>query len=192
MRYAGMLQDLGRAEEALRELSLAEESNPLTIQTISAHANLRLWLGRYDEALVKFERVGELDPARRQYHGFLAFYYHYRSDTTNCLRQIQLSEDLEPDHRGKRLMPACSHLVSGKKEEARALVLEEESLPEVGLMPYQVALLYAELGDLDGCSRWLNHQGPTLPLQALQLDPDYANVRRNPRYRVLLKRLKLA
>ncbi|MFY9716728.1 MAG: hypothetical protein WAK40_02165 [Thermoplasmata archaeon] len=120
MWYAEMLQDLGRAEEALRELSLAEESDPLAIQTNSAHANLRLRLGRYDEALVKIERVGELEPARRQYHGLLAFYYHYRSDTTNCLRQVQLSEDLEPDPRGKRLMRAWSYLASGKMEVPRA------------------------------------------------------------------------
>jgi adenylate cyclase len=190
--YAGILEDEGRAEEALRELSLAEAADPLGKLTLSHLALLLIWLGKLDEALVKIQKFGELEPFGRDYHGLLFLYYLTRSDLDLSLKELQRSEELEPEPRRRRALRALRYALSGEKEQARALLQQEEALPEFGQIPEFVAEVYAELGDLDACFRWLERQGPALPLQSWRLSPRLEKVRRDPRFQTLLRKMKLA
>jgi adenylate cyclase len=190
--YAGILQDEGRAEEALRELTLAEAADPLGTGHVDQLASLLIELGRLDEAFVKIERLREMEPSRAGPHVRLAQYYLARSEFDQCLKEVQRAEELEPEPRMKRVFRVWRHVLSGEKEKARALLREEETLPEYGIIPYYIAILYAELEDMDECFRWLERQGPSLPLQSLRLDPRLDNVRRDPRFQDLLKKMNLA
>lgn len=191
-RYAGLLEDKGQAEEALRELLLAEAADPLGKLTLGHLASLLIWLGRLDEALVKIQKFGELEPFGRDYHGLLSSYYLSRSDLGLALKELQQSIELEPEPRRRRILRALCCALAGENEQARALLQQEETLPEFGHIPDFVAQVYAELGDLDACFRWLERQGPVLPLQTWRLSPRLENVRRDPRFQVLLKKMKLA
>jgi TolB-like protein/Flp pilus assembly protein TadD len=190
--YAGLLEDEGRAEEAVRELSLAEAADPLGKLNLVHLALVLTWLGRLDEALVKIQKFGELEPFGRDYHGLLSLYYLTRSDLDRGLKELRQSVELEQEPRRKRALRAMCYALSGEKEQARALLQEEETLPEFGQIPDVIAQVYAELGDLDACFRWLERQGPALPLQSWRLNPRLENVRRDPRFQTLLKKMNLA
>jgi adenylate cyclase len=192
--YAGLLGDEARAEEALLEHTLAEEADPLWPLNLFQMALLLIWLGRPDEALVKIQKLNELEPSGQLYHNALARYYLARSDLEQCLKEIQRVEELQPEPRWKPIIRAFYYTLSGEKEQAKALLTQEETLP--GFLPadWAIVWVYAELGDLDACFRRLEKairiHNP--PFQQIRLDPRFEHVRGDPRFQVLLKKMNLA
>jgi len=192
--YAALLVDQARAEEALRQYELAEGSDPFSRLTLGSLAMFLVWLGRFDEALLKIQKLGELSSYGSQYHSILARYYLDRSDLEACREEIGRYLELEADERSKSLMKAHLHALSREKEQARTLLRQEEALPRDPTKEAAVAYVFAELGDLDECFRFLersvaNHD---IGLQPWRLDPRLENVRRDPRFQPLLKRMNLA
>ncbi len=192
--YAALLEDDGRADEALQELRLAEAADPLWSLNLRSLATLLIWLGRLDEAFVKIQKAGELGSSDWSYHGLLVDYYFARTDLERCLQEFLRAEALLPNPRMKRGWHAYYYARSGEKEESRALLRQEEALPESPWPPWAYALVYGELGDLDDCFRWLENavERHQLPLQKFRLDPRYKQVRSDPRFQALLKRMNLA
>jgi len=110
------------------------------------------------------------------------------------LKELLWLEEFHSDPVRKRELRAEYCAFSGETEKGRALLREEESLPEPAFGPYSFAWLYAALGDVDDCFRWLEKMYETepLPFHALRLDPLFEPVRRDPRFQVLLKKANLA
>ncbi len=191
---AGVLQDEARTEEALVECALAEAINPLSALGLSMHARLLLWLGRYDEAFAKIQKLGTLFPDSVAYHDLLAKYHAARFDQESYLRELRRCEELEADPLGKTLFRAGYLAISGEKEPARALLRVVEARPGVPATDVNAALVYAELGDFDGCFRMLARrvQDRYLPFQQWRLDPRLEHLRRDPRFAAMLKEINLA
>jgi len=192
--YGVILEDLARPNEALRELALAEEADPLSSKNVFQSSCLLIWLGRLDEALLKIQKLGELAPSRRGYHNALARYYLARSELPRALRELKSVEETASDPRLKSVMRALFHAASGESEQARELLQIEESLPEFAPTAWIVGWVYAELGDLDNCFRWLEKalRDRNLPMQQFRLDPRLEPVRSDRRFRGLLEQMNLA
>ena len=192
--YANILQDEARVDEALRELTLAEAADPLWFHNLGHLIVLLLWMGKFDEALVKIQRVGELKPSSSDYYLDLAYYYLQRSDLEACAKEYNRYMETDAEPRWKRLNLAVHLALSGEKEQARDLLRREESLPGSHEVDWAVAYTYAELGDLDECFRLLEmmvarHE---VALQRWRLDPRLEHVRKDPRFQLLLKKMNLA
>jgi adenylate cyclase len=192
--YGAFLEEEARAEEALLEFTLAEGADPLWIVNLALLAQLLLWLGRLDEALVKIRRIGELDAASPDYHTLLARYHLERSERKLYVQERTRYLELFQDPSRKALILALTYALSGEKDSARALLREEEARAEAGLTAFDLANVCALLGDLDGCFRWLDRavENHALPLQPFRLDPRLEQVRTDPRFQTLLKRMNLA
>ncbi len=191
-QYAEILDFVGRAEEALLEFRLAEAADPLWAFNLQALAQLLVRLRRLDEARVTIDKIRGLAPF--DFHWQLGDYYFAQSDVAKGLEEWRLAETLEPTARGKRIIRAWILARSGESEKARAILREEETLPLFGQFPTNVAQIYAELGDLDECFRWLDKSFAVhdLPIMMFRFDPRYENVRRDPRYQTLLEKMNLA
>jgi adenylate cyclase len=188
--YAGLLQDEARVDEALVEFALAEAADPLFSNGVGLWSDLLIWLGRLDEALVKIRRFAELVGGSGPWvHYRLARYYLARSERERCLEEFHQAEEQESDPRWKRVWRAWYYALSEEKEQARALLRQEEALPEYFLMTHLLAVIHAELGDLDECFR-LIEKGAAF--QQIRLDPRLEGVRNDPRFQVLLKKRNLA
>jgi adenylate cyclase len=192
--YANLLEFVGRPEEALTEFRLAEAADPLWLINLSQLAGLLIWTRRLDEAWAVLEKIKALAPADSQYLWWLADYYFARSDFARGLEVMRQSVELEPEGRGKQIDQAWVLARSGESERAKAILRLEETLPLFGQNPTYVAQMYAELGDLDECFRWLDKSflAHDLPIMNIRLDPRYENVRQDPRYQTLLKKMNLA
>jgi adenylate cyclase len=193
--YASILEEEGRTEEALSELTLAEGADPLWTRNLWALAILLTWLGRPEEALLKIQRLRELEPEGLDYHQSLYHYYVSRSDRERALEELGHVEALQPDPRRKSLTRALNLTLSGRKEDARALLRHEEGLPELGVYSWWIGMVYAELGDLDRCFPLLEKGANTgyVGFQALRVDPRLAHVRSDPRFQALwTKTVKVA
>jgi adenylate cyclase len=192
--YAGMLEEEVRPEEALQEHALAEAADPLWPTNIYLETELLIWLGRLDEALIKLQKLGDLVPFSEEYHMVLSRYHLARAEVEPCLMELQRTEELEPEPRWRPIHHARYLTLQGNKEAARALLREEDTLPEFPHGAWAIALVYAELGSLDECFRWLAKafESSSLPLQQLRLDPRLEGVRADPRFRELLVKMRLA
>jgi TolB-like protein/tetratricopeptide (TPR) repeat protein len=189
-----LFEDLGRADEALAEYTLAEQADPLSAMNLFLLARLLAWLGRPDEALVKVHKLGEIAPNTGEYHLSLGWYHESRSDYSNYLKENLRAEEFEEDPGQDPITRAFLHAVAGEREQARAILGRLESAPVEPRFIWQLARIYAELGDLDGCFRWLEMgvSRHALSLGNFRFNPRLARVREDPRFQTLLKKMNLA
>jgi adenylate cyclase len=192
--YAELLEEEARGDEAVLHHNLAEEADPLSVHTIEFSGLLLIRLGRLEEAYLRIERLRELQPTGPAYHYVLAHYYLAQSDLERCLQEVDQCEELVGDPRWKALDRAWHYALSGEKERSRTLLRLEEALPDLPPSAWVVADLYAELGDLEECFRWLDKafQHRILPVSQFRLNPRRAEVRNDPRFQTLLKKMNLA
>jgi adenylate cyclase len=191
--YAFVLEDEGRAEEALLQLTLAREADPLWTDPLFHSARLLGWLRRFDEALAHIQKLGELTPDGHAYHSALAEYYLARSEIPAAITEMERAQTSERSPRWKTARAAFIHALAGKREEARAIISHEETLPRFPFTAWAFAIVCAELGDLDGAFRWLERaRNPSLPLQAFRLDPRLESMRSDPRFAAVLRSVNLA
>lgn len=194
---ANLLQDDNRPEEALVEFALAEEADPHWRLNLYHLSNLLIWLGRFDEAFAKIEKIGTLIPdegkARSEYHLERADFYLSRSDLVHSLEEIELAQQAGAAPRDIELARALYYAAAGESEKARPILRHDETLQDRPVKAQFIARVYAELGDLDGCFRWMNKAAATknLSLQRWRLDPRLAAVRRDPRFRLILEKRHL-
>jgi adenylate cyclase len=192
--YAILLMELDRSAEALVEFSLAEGADPFWSFPIFHHANLLSWLGGFDEARELIGRIRELAPDEPGYHSALAVLHLEQGDIQRCMEEILRAEEKQESARFRPILRAWHLMLSGDKEGAKALLSRDPTLPDFGQNAHSMAVIYAELGDLDECFRLLNRALATdnLPVFPWRLDPRLKRVRDDPRFLVLLKKMNLA
>jgi adenylate cyclase len=192
--YGGLLIEEGRLDEALLERFLAEGADPSSPMAVGLSAELLLWLGRLDEALPRIDKLARLDPDGPLYFGYLSEYLSARSDIEGSIKSSRRATERETRPRWKRLHSARDLIHAGDFEKARRILQEEETLPAYPPTDWAMALVYAELHDLDGCFRWLNKavDHHTAILKSFRADPRLEHVRKDPRFRLLLQRVNLA
>jgi adenylate cyclase len=193
LAYSELLQDQMRTEEALRELSIAEQLDPLSALVLHQHAIMLTRLRRLDEAeqvAVRLERV--------ENNGLLSvdvrFSIHMlRGQYDRCLEDIQRIEELVPGRPEVVAASAMYHAVRGDHDRARELLRSVESLPEPVRPDVQIATVYARLGDLDATFHWLDIalDARRIGIRMWRQDPDLAAVREDPRFQKLLERMHL-
>ena len=192
--YAELLEEEGRADEALLEFRLAEAADPLSPLNLMHFARLLVWLGRFDEAFSKIQKLGAVEPDGDTYHGALLEYSLARSDIEQALKEIRRSEERRTDPRDKQRSRAFYYAVSGEKERSRSVLRQDETLPDRPQAAQSIAWLYADLGDLDDCFRWLEKAiaAHRIDFAPWRLDPSLAHVRSDPRFQTVLKMMNLA
>jgi tetratricopeptide (TPR) repeat protein len=191
--YAILLQGLSRPEEALLEFALAEAADPLWYYPYAHHAELLVWLGRFDEAYSKIEKLRELGLEGTGYHWQLAAYHLARGNLEECLREGHLAVEEGEDERSKPVGGAYLLAIAGEKEKALALLRDDPTLADFGQNAHFMAEVYSELGDLDMCFRLMHTalERNNLPIFPYLLNPRYRAVRSDPRFRDILTKMNL-
>jgi adenylate cyclase len=192
--YATLLEDEGRLDEALREERLAEGADPLAARYVRVLASLLIDLKRFDEAFLKIQRLGVLEPDSYPYHDALQQFYRGRSEFAKCLAECRRCEELQDNPSWKRLWHVYTLATSEEKQAATVMLRSEEELPEFPGVAWIAAWAYATLGDLDSCFRCLEIavESHNIALQPFRTRPDMENVRRDPRFQLVLKKMNLA
>jgi len=189
LRYAGRLAyTFGRWNEAIDVLNKAIERDPLRPNAYNNLGFVLLAVGRYAEAEAAFRKTLELDPngASRHHPIGLALLLQGKNDA--ALREMQHETD-----EGWRLsgLPLVFHALGRRSESDAALANLKGRY--AGDSAYQIADVYAFRGEVDLAFEWLERAYAQRDggLAEIKCNPLLRGLAGDPRYKALLRKLKL-
>jgi tetratricopeptide (TPR) repeat protein len=180
-----LLLPLGRIDEALRQLRIAERNDPLFAGVHSTLAYVLISAGRFDEAAARCEKLPSDYPSRSECLG-RARYAQGRIDEAvqilgAAVRRTDGADDAVQAYLG------YAYARAGRRDEA------EKIAAAATLRPFVQALAFAGLGDKDRAFEALDRMAPLGPFRigrALTF-PEFALLRSDPRLGTLRKKVGL-
>jgi tetratricopeptide (TPR) repeat protein len=191
--YSHYLLPMGREEDSLAHSLRALELDPLSL-VINMHLGWHyLYAGQNELAIEQLQKTLELNPTFVLANLFLgqAFEQEMRFDEAIA----ELNKAVEFSGRGPAHVAALAHAyaISGQPAEADALLQELRS--RLTPVPsYEIAVIYAGLGQRDAALTWLERayeQRDSSWLVDMALDPRLLELRPAPRFQDLVRRLGL-
>lgn len=189
-RYAWTyLSPLGRHDEAIAEMKIAMEKEPLYLIQGANYAGVLMYARRFDEAVEQAKKTYDLDPNFIGGKNWLCHTYNMKGMYAESLAIAEKSLDSE--------MPFLSnagfaYAKTGQREKALAIVERwKEGEKRKYVMNYWVAVTYAALGDKDGAFAELEkaYRNHDWFLQRIKVDPFMDPLRGDPRFDEMVKRL---
>ena len=190
--YAHLLSNTGRHAEGLAEARRARELDPLNVRTNALEGQFLLHAGQTDEALARLQKTLELDPNFWLAHLFAASAYIEKRMYSEAIAEARKARELNPVHSHSIALLGYALAKSGKQAEARAVLDELLKLStERYVPPYYIALIYNGLGERDESLSWLerSYRERDGPIVFLKVEPKWNNLRSDPRFQDLLRRL---
>lgn len=179
-----------RLEEALMEMSRAQELDPLSAP-ISSHLGWVLHCRRqYDAAREQFRRSLTLDPCYYLSHRFMGEALEQQHQWEDARAAYTRAYELSGGEPSPLAGLARCHARMGRLDDARRFLAELGTAAE---RPLDVALVYAGLGDLDAAFRHLRAawDARCARLVHLKVDPAFDPLKSNPRFLTLLRAVSL-
>jgi TolB-like protein/tetratricopeptide (TPR) repeat protein len=196
---AEFLSAQGRHEEALAEAKRALELDPLSIIINRILGDVYLQARRYDEAITQSRKAIEMEPNFPSAHLVLARSYeakrHYSEAVEEFIKMIEVSG---PGARswGNPNEMHDAYANGGWNGYLRYFIAECRKSETTGgyMRAYPVAVSFAELGEKDEAFAWLEkaYDERDYELTLLKVSPEMDNLRSDPRFTDLLRRVGLA
>ena len=198
-RYSECLLTKTRFDEGIRERKRAEELDPISTHSLGGLAHAYLLMRRYDESIPHFQKALDLYPNAAFIRAQLAWSYAMKRMYPEALAEYD--KIAEPD---KAVAPENQlvadglgwvYAVAGRRADALKIAKEMEDLSSLSYVDfYQLATIYAGLGAKDEAFRLLEkgYQQRSAGMRYLLIDPFWDNVRSDPRYTDLLRRVGLS
>ncbi len=192
--YSEYLQMQGNLREAMEEISIAIELDPLS-PAILKDKGMTLYYARdYDGAIEFAEKALELDPQTVTAHRLLSLAYLAKGMFTEAIAENQLWSDTIGSRIDGQIGLAQCYAGKGEKAKAADLVRALESGGALTGNQYRaLALVHATLGDPDQAFAFLERgfEERAEALATLKVDPKVDPLRADPRFTLLLKRVGL-
>ena len=184
---AMLLARLGRFEEARKEIDIARKLDPLSPAIAAAAANIDYYAGDYPRSLGEARAALGLDEAFLQARVQLALSLAMSGDAESALRELQPA-------RGAPTAAAAEAIIrarEGNVDAAGAFLRAAEARPDAQANGYAIAAVRMAIGDRDGAMQWLRAAADTHSfwLASVAVDPAFAPLRGDPRFRELLTRV---
>ncbi len=190
--YAHLLSNTGRHAEALAEAKRARELDPLNLR-INAMEGLFLLHARLtDEALARLQKTFELDPNYYIAHMFASSAYIEKGLFAEAVAEARTARGLSGVSSYPTAFLGYALAKSGKQAEARSVLEELLKLStERYVSPYNIALIYNGLDERDKTLDWLGkgYQQRDPRMVFLKVEPKWNNLRDDPRFKDLLRRV---
>jgi TolB-like protein/Tfp pilus assembly protein PilF len=196
---AEFLSVQGRHEEAIAEAKRALELDPLSIIINRILGEMYFHARRYDEAIAQFRKTIEIEPNFPSAHWMLGRAYEAKRQYSEAVEEfIKMIEVSGPGARslGNPNEMRDAYANGGWNGYLRYFIAECRK-PETtgGYKPaYPVAASFAELGEKDEAFAWLAkaYDQRDYQLTLLKVVPEMDNLRSDPRFTDLLRRVGLA
>ena len=192
--YSFFLSLQGRHEDALAQIRIAGQLDPLSI-IINANKGLALYFARrYDEALEQLQKTLELDPNFPLVYQYLGYVYEQRKEYDRSISSYLKATDLAPDNLSYEADLTRGYGLSGAKQEAERRLDQLLRLSfQVYVSPVDIASVHLSLHQNDQALEWLEKAINEHSDQStyIGVDPRFDALRNDPRFETLLTRLGL-
>jgi TolB-like protein/Tfp pilus assembly protein PilF len=192
--YGWFLIALGQSDAGVAESRRAQALDPLSVETNALVGQNLHFARRYDEAIQQLRSTIDMDANYWLAHSVLGRSYEQQGKLTEAIAEFQRALDLETDVPENYAMLAHAYALAGKKSESEKLLSQlREMSAKRHVPPYNVAIIYAGLGDKDQALAWLEraYADRSFYLTWLKYDPQLDSLRSDPRFADLLRRVGL-
>jgi TolB-like protein/DNA-binding winged helix-turn-helix (wHTH) protein/Flp pilus assembly protein TadD len=179
---------LGNLEQATRLYEQVVALDPLRPNSYSALEYLLYVGGRYDEAQAALQKALDLNPQATYVHLTMGEALIMEGKPQQALAEVEK----EPIEWGRLTGQALAYHALGRDQDSNAALAS--LIDKYGSNgAFQIAQVCAYRGESDKSFEWLEHayqqRDPGLP--EIKTDPLFKNLRHDPRYTELLKRMRL-
>ena len=191
--YPPYLAAVGRLEEAVKAQEGVHQRFPLDLNVNLDFASILLSAGRYDQSIEQTRKALELDPNFWWSYQNLGLAYERKKQYPEAIAALERAR-LADDNPSSLGYLGYVYGTAGKKAEAqRALEELKELAKKRYVSPYNFACIYAGLNDKDQAFEWLErtYQERAFFMTQLKVDTVLDNLRPDPRFKDLLKRMNL-
>jgi TolB-like protein len=190
--YSNLLTITGRQAEAVAESTIDKHLDPFSPST-RVNSCREFYYGRqYDKAAACFNEILKEDPQNVIAQHALGFVYEQQGMNEEAIR---IFENLPDTNRVLKIVAlGYSYGRAGRKAEAlRVLAEAEEISKHTYIPPFEFAVIYLGLGDKEHVFVWLEkaYEDRFATLIYLTVDPAFDNIRADPRFGDLARRLNL-
>ena len=189
----GYLAPMGRTEEAVAEVRLAEKLDPLSPIIATDVAKELYYARRYPEATAQLKKVLELSPNYPMALEWVRWMQINDGKYADALATLELERRTLPPER--YLLGKATILgTSGQRDKARELISQVLRVTQTQYAnPAEIAFAYAAMGDMDNAFLWFDKacDAESSWLTGLNVVPGSAPLHSDPRYPALLRRVGL-
>src|SRR6266404_3830039 len=181
-------RETGNLDQAIKLYEQAVTLDPLRTDSHLGLGYLLYVAGRYDEAEAALQKALDLNPRAAFVHLTLGKILIAKGKPQQALAEIEK----ETLGWGKLTGQALAYHALGNQQNSNAALAD--LIAKYGTYAaYQIAQVYAFRGESDKSFEWLDraYQQRDAGLPEIKTDPQLRNLRRDPRYAELLKKLRL-
>jgi len=193
MWYAQALANRGEFAEALHQLTVALENDPLSVMLNTSTGSVLYLAGSHDAALDHLGRALEINPHHEPAH-FLLGLVHEDAGRNDEAR-VELTRSHSISHGEAHVIAALGYL-AGSMDDGHEVEKRLNELTELAstrhVSPVHFATILTGAGDLDGAFGWLEKafQIRSGWLTYLRSEPRFRRLRDDERYGRLIRKMK--
>ena len=189
--YAYFLASRGRFDEAIAKIRRAQELDPLSVSIATDVGEILCWAGRTDEAIPQLRAALEMEPNFAMAHNILGMVHLKRGRLAEAIDELELAFRLDGS---SRTLATLGHAygVAGRRADALAMIERLRTLSQGRyLSPFQLALVYAGLGEDDRAFAFLEraYEERSDTMAVLRVYPLMERLRRDLRFAALMARV---
>jgi TolB-like protein/DNA-binding winged helix-turn-helix (wHTH) protein/Tfp pilus assembly protein PilF len=186
--YADLLNGVGRPHEAISEIKRARQLAPVSFYISRDVGRILYDARRYDEALEALNQAADLNPASGVVYNWMSWIYDKKGMAAQSVEM-----DLKNDTNRGASQEVLRQLREAYRVSGERGYLEKH-IELIKADPYEQALYTARLGETEKALQLLrqaceDHSGW---LDMLKVDPELDNVRSDPRFNELLRRINFS
>jgi TolB-like protein/Tfp pilus assembly protein PilF len=193
--YALFLAAMQRFDEALVQIRLASELDPLSL-VVSCHKGWILYFSRrYKDAVQQLLNTIEMDENFALARYFLGLVHFQTGQFAEASSQFNKARQITNDHPAALAGWAAAKALLGDKTQAMEIVKKLEQLStKTYVTPYYMALTQLALGNKDETFHYLEkaYEERSAYMSNLKADPALDSLRSEPRFARLVRRVGLA
>ncbi len=193
-RYSTFLSKMVRSEESLAQIRRAQALDPLSPAINGGVGSRLLWARRYDEAIDQLQKSLEMDPGLGLAHMYLGWAYEAKGNPEKAIDEFRKATSSDG---GTLELASLGHAyaLAGHIPQAKSILKDlQKRSTSTYVPPYEIAIVYAGLGDRNHAFEWLakSCKSEDMEFVSLKVDPELDGLRSDPRFQDLLRCAGLA
>jgi serine/threonine-protein kinase len=194
-KYGYHLMCMGRFEESIEQMKKAIELDPYNLNYTRNLGRIFYFEGGYEDAMSVLQGTININPIFTIVHLSLALVHVQQSEYEEALDAVKKEE--EAQGKWNPVLDCISGIIYARMDQAdkaREILYDLlERSKELYISPYYLAALSVALGEIDQGFELLDqaYKDGDFWVRELKVDPLFEDVRSDPRYDTMLRKLRL-